>query len=221
MTVSQALQKRHSARAFLDKEVPLETIKAILESAKQAPSGVNMQPWKLAIVSGKKKKEIQSEIEAKFEKGEKEEMEYPYYPLSWEEPYKSRRKETGLMMYKTLGITREDKERQIAQWKANYRAFDAPYVIYFFIDKSLEKGSYIDYGMFLQSLMLSAVEHGLGTCPQAAHAEYPKTIKKALDISNDKILLGGIALGYEDENALINSYRTNRVDIEEFSTFYK
>lgn len=148
-------------------------------------------------------------------------MEYPYYPLSWEEPYKSRRKETGLMMYKTLGITREDKERQIAQWKANYRAFDAPYVIYFFIDKSLEKGSYIDYGMFLQSLMLSAVEHGLGTCPQAAHAEYPKTIKKALDISNDKILLGGIALGYEDENALINSYRTNRVDIEEFSTFYK
>jgi nitroreductase len=221
MQVSQALKARKSIRAFLDKEVSKQTIEEILENARYAPSGVNMQPWSLCVVRGKKKKELQTKIEEKFEAGIKEDMEYLYYPLTWEEPYKSRRKETGLLMYKTLGILREDKQKQLSQWKANYRAFDAPVVIYFFIDKNLEKGSYLDYGMFLQSIMLCAIELGLATCPQAAHAEYPKTIKTELGIGDDKLLLGGIALGYEDKNALINSYRTSRLEIHEFTTFFE
>jgi nitroreductase len=219
MNVFEALEKRKSVRAFLDKKVEKETIQKILDGAKNAPSGVNMQPWDLYVVSGDSKKTIETKIQDAFDQGLKEEMDYNYYPLVWEEPFKSRRKETGLLMYKTLGITREDVQRQKDQWKANYRGFDAPVVIYCFIDKNLEKGSYLDYGMFIQSLVLSAVNEGLGTCIQAAHAEYPSIIKNELKVDEDKVLLCGIALGYEDEDALINSYRTSRIEIDDFATF--
>ncbi|MBE0490763.1 MAG: nitroreductase [Sulfurospirillum sp.] len=221
MTVSQALIQRKSTRAFLAKPVAKELIEEILALAAKTPSGVNMQPWQVFVVSGETKKKIQNTICQKFDTGTKEVMEYDYYPKIWEEPYRSRRKETGQLMYKTLGITREDKARQKEQWKANYRAFDAPVVVYFFIDASLEKGSYIDYGMFLQSFMLAATQKGLATCPQAAHAEYPKTIKKALHVNDASILLCGIALGYEDKDALINSYRTTRLSVTEFAHFYE
>lgn len=220
MTVLEALKQRQSVRAFLDQAVEKEKIITILEHAKHAPSGVNMQPWDVCVVSGNKKQEIESKVIQAFESGSKPHMDYAYYPSSWEEPYKSRRKETGLLMYQTLGIKREDKERQAEQWKANYRAFDAPVVLYFFIDSSLEKGSYLDYGMFLQSVMLAATELGLGTCPQAALAEFPEIVRESLEISQDKVLLCGMALGYEDTNAPINGYRTQRLDYEEFTTFY-
>ncbi|DAB33198.1 MAG TPA: nitroreductase [Sulfurospirillum sp. UBA12182] len=221
MTVKQALEKRKSVRAFLDKDVPTELIKELLNQAKLAPSGVNMQPWQICVVSGAKKRELETTLCQKFDDGIFDEMEYEYYPKVWQEPYKSRRKETGLLMYETLGITREDKERQHEQWKANYRAFDAPVVLLFFIDKHLEAGSYLDYGMFLQSFMLAATASGLATCPQAAYASYAKSIKEALHVKDDSILLGGIALGYEDEQALVNSYRTTRLKIEDFVRFYE
>lgn len=221
MTVSQALRTRKSIRAFSPQNVEQELIKEILEDAKFSPSGVNMQPWFVHVVSGEKKRNIETAICEKFDAGIEEEMEYHYYPQTWEEPYKERRKATGLLMYETLGITREDKKRQHEQWKANYRAFDAPVVLYFFIDKNLGTGSYLDYGMFLQSLMLAATAKGLATCPQAAYAQFPQTIKKALHVSDEKILLGGMALGYADENALINSYRTSRIALEEFVSFYE
>ena len=220
MNVLEALQKRKSVRAFLDKQVEKDTIKTILENAKCAPSGVNMQPWTVCVVSGNKKKDIETKVIEAFESGNKAKMDYNYYPLQWDEPYKSRRKETGLLMYQTLGIGREDKEKQIAQWKANYRAFDAPVVLYFFIDSALEKGSYLDYGMFLQSIMLAATDLGVGSCPQAALAEFPAIVKKELDIAEDKVLLCGIALGYEDTSAPINNYRTERILLEEFVSFY-
>ena len=124
-------------------------------------------------------------------------------------------------MYATLGIAKEDKPRQIEQWKLNYRAFDAPVVLYFFIDSSLEKGSYLDYGMFLQSVMLSATEKGLATCPQAALAEFPSIVKDELDTPENMLLLCGMALGYEDKEALINSYRTPRISLDAFVTFHR
>ncbi len=220
MNVLEALQNRKSVRAFLDKEVAKDTIKTILENAKCAPSGVNMQPWTVCVVSGNKKKDIETKVIQAFESGKKANMDYQYYPLQWDEPYKSRRKNTGLLMYKTLQIGRDDKEKQIEQWKANYRAFDAPVVLYFFIDSALEKGSYLDYGMFLQSVMLAATELGLGSCPQAALAEYPDIVKKELDIGHDKVMLCGIALGYEDISAPINNYRTERISLEEFVSFH-
>ena len=220
MKVSDALLQRKSVRAFLKKDVEREKIEYILEHAKHAPSGVNMQPWNVAVLSGEAKKNLESKMEKAFREGKKEEMDYTYYPLSWEDPYKSRRKETGLMMYKTLNISREDKRKQMDQWAANYRAFDAPVVMYFFKDKLLQAGSYLDYGMFLQSVMLTATEIGLATCPQAALAEFPSIVKSELNIADDKELLCGIALGYEDKDAVINSYRTPRIEIEEFAKFY-
>ena len=220
MTVSEALKTRKSARAFLPQEVSPTLIEAILNDAKHAPSGVNMQPWHVHVVSGEKKRTLETKVIEAFEQGFKEVMDYTYYPSSWEEPYKRRRKETGLLMYSTLGIAKEDKPKQIEQWKLNYRAFDAPVVLYFFIDAHLEKGSYLDYGMFLQSIMLSATEKGLATCPQAALAEFPSIVKDELGTPENMLLLCGMALGYEDKKALINSYRTPRMNLEAFVTFH-
>ena len=221
MNVKDALIQRKSVRAYLDKEVELEKINAILDAARHAPSGVNTQPWQVAVVSGEKKRAMQEKMEATFRGGDKGKADYPYYPLEWKEPYISRRKSCGLLMYKTLEIKREDKERQMDQWAANYRAFDAPVMLLFFMDSAMQAGSYMDYGMFLQSVMLAAVEQGLGTCPQASIADYPEIIKTELGYPDDSVLLCGIALGYEDKEALVNSYRTSREEVETFTQYFK
>ena len=219
MDVLEALKKRKSVRSYLKKDVEKEKIELILNSAKYSPSGVNTQPWQVYVVSGEKKKKIESKVIESFDSNNKQKMDYQYYPLVWEDPYKSRRKEAGLMMYKTLGITKEDILRQKEQWKANYRAFNAPVVLYFVIDEFLEKGSYLDYGMFLQSIMLSATSLGLSTCTQAALVEFPSIVKSELNIDKNKVLLCGMALGYEDEKALINSYRTPRIELDKFVVY--
>jgi len=219
MDVKTALEKRKSTRAFLNKEVPITTVNSILEQAKTAPSGVNTQPWKVAVLSGQSKKDLEQKMESEFRAGNKGVMDYQYYPEQWEAEYKERRKACGLLMYSTLQIKREDKQRQLDQWAANYRAFDAPIMLLFFIDKIMEKGSYVDYGMFLQSIMLSAVEHGLATCPQAALAEYPEIVKKELGYE-DQVLICGMALGYEDTTKDVNNYRTGREDLDKLVRYF-
>lgn len=221
MKVSQALQQRKSVRAYTNKAVESEKITAILDASRHAPSGVNTQPWQVAVVTGETKKKLQNIIEEKFRGGDKGKADYPYYPKEWQEPYTSRRKECGLLMYKTLKIEREDRERQMDQWAANYRAFDAPVMLLFFMDKGMQAGSYMDYGMFLQSVMLSAVEQGLATCPQASVADYPEIIKTELGYPEDSILLCGIALGYEDKEALVNTYRTSREEVDSFTQYFE
>ena len=220
MKVSEALKNRKSVRSYLDKAVEPEKITAILDAARHAPSGVNTQPWQVAVVSGSTKQAMQEKIEATFRGGDKGKADYNYYPTEWKEPFKSRRKECGLLMYKTLEIQREDRERQMDQWAANYRAFDAPVMLLFFMDTAMQAGSYLDYGMFLQSVMLSAVEQGLATCPQASIADYPEIIKTELGYDDDTVLLCGIALGYEDKDALVNSYRTSREEVDSFTKYF-
>lgn len=220
MTVAEALVQRKSVRAFLDKKVSLELINTILEQAKYAPSGVNTQPWQVVVVRGESKQNLCAKMENAFRAGKKAQMDYQYYPLDWQGAYKERRKECGLLMYSTLNITREDKEKQQNQWAANYRAFDAPVMLLFFIDKVMEKGSYLDYGMFIQSVMLSAVEQGLACCPQAALAEYPDIVRSELGYDEDKVLLCGLALGYEDPDALVNSYRTSREELDNIVRYF-
>ena len=221
MNVIEALEQRKSTRAFLNKEVEQDIIETILDAARHAPSGVNTQPWQVAVVTGKSKVKLQQKLEANFRAGNKAQADYLYYPSEWREPYKSRRKECGLLMYKTLDISREDKQRQTDQWAANFRAFDAPVMLLFFMHSDMQTGSYLDYGMFLQSIMLAAVEQGLATCPQASIADYPEIVKAALDYPLDTVLLCGMALGYEDKQALVNSYRTSRVGMESFTQFFK
>jgi len=220
MKVSEALAKRKSTRAFLNKTVDVEKIKRILNVAKHAPSGVNTQPWQVAVVMGEKKKLLEQRLENAYRSGIKEKMDYQYYPREWHEPYKTRRKACGLQLYSTLEISRDDKEKQIEQWVANYRAFDAPIMLLFFIDSDMATGSFLDYGMFLQSVMLVAIEEGLATCPQASLAEYPKIIKETLGYADEVILICGMAVGYEDSYAPINAYRTPREEIDLFSRFF-
>lgn len=220
MNVEQALEQRKSIRAFLDKPVEPEKIQRILQAARWAPSGTNTQPWSVAVVSGSKKKELEDLMLEAFRQQGKGHPAYNYYPVKWIEPYRSRRIACGLQLYSTLQISREDKEKQQAQWMANYRAFDAPVVLYFFLDEVMEIGSFMDYGMFLQSIMLMAVEQGLATCPQAALADYPDIVRRVLGYEERYRLVCGMALGYADESAVINSYRTPREEAQSFTRYF-
>jgi len=220
MMVSQALQKRKSVRAYLDKEVPKEHIYRLLDLAKHAPSGVNTQPWKVAVLTGESKKKMQEKLLNAFTTKKATKMDYQYYPLDWKAPYSHRRAACGLQLYQAVNITKEDKEKRLAQWAANFRSFDAPVMLFFYMDDIMQTGSFLDFGMFLQSFMLAATEAGLATCAQGALAEYSTIVKEHLDIPSDTILLCGMALGYEDSTAPINGYRTPRLSVNEFTTFY-
>lgn len=221
MRVREALEQRKATRAFLPKEVEQEKIIRILEAARHAPSGTNTQPWQVAVVTGEKRRRLGDLMETAFRGGQAGAMEFQYYPEVWEGIYRERRRACGLQMYSALNISREEKQRQQDQWAANYRGFDAPVMMFFFIDPILETGSYLDYGMFIQSVMLMAVEEGLATCPQAALGEYPQIVKRELGYSDDKQLVVGLALGYEDSSAIVNSYRTPREEVEQFTRFFE
>jgi len=221
MNITEAIKARKSTRAYQDKAVEREKIVRILQAARHAPSGTNAQPWQVAVVTGEKRDEITARMVAAFEKDGIGTMDYEYYPLKWKYPYKKRRVACGAQLYATLHIERGDREGRLRQWVANYRAFDAPVILFFFMDRVMEKGSYLDFGMFIQSVMLAALDEGLATCAQAALGQYPELVRQALDFDKDMVLLCGMALGYEDKEAPINSYRTPREEVEVFTRFYE
>lgn len=220
MNFKEIIIGRKSVRAFLDKSVEENKIQTILDLARHAPSGVNTQPWQVAVVQGETKKTLDTQLEQAFRSGSKANMDYQYYPKEWFEPFKSRRKACGLKMYGALDISREDKQRQADQWAANYRAFDAPVALFFFLHEGANQGSYLDYGMFLQSVMLAAVEQGLATCPQAALTEYPDIVKSTLQQDSQYLLICGMAMGYENKDAPVNNYRTEREEYSSFTQFF-
>ena len=172
------------------------------------------------MVSGATKAALDKELVEAFRSGQEKNLDYNYYPAKLPRDMQLRRVACGMQMYQTLGITRQDTDKRLLQWEQNYSAFGAPVVLFFFTNRMLEKGSYLDCGMFLQSVMLMATELGLATCAQAALAEYPAIVKEHLGYSEDDILLCGMALGYEDKTALINSYRTEREELEVFTKFF-
>lgn len=180
---------------------------------------MNTQPWKVFVLTGEKKNALQQQILERFQSGVKGGMDYQYYPEQWSEPYNTRRKECGMALYGALGIQRDDKQRRMEQWMANYRSFDAPVMLLFTMDGHLETGSYLDYGMFLQSVMLAALDHDLTTCPQAALGEYPDLVREFLGLEKGQVIVCGMALGYEDVDAPVNNYRTVREDVAEFTEF--
>jgi nitroreductase len=220
MNTIDALRQRKSVRAFLDKDIEPEKIKAILTAASCTPSGANMQPWQVAVVTGTSKQKLQEKIENRFRSEENRKGDYQYYPLTWRHPYKRRRVNCGRQMYNALDIQRKEKQKRFEQWVANYRSFDAPVMLIFFLDASMQAGAFLDCGMFLQSIMLSAMEYGLSTCTQASLSEFPEIIKESLGYPQDATLVCGMALGYEDTDAAINNYRTPREAIESFTRFY-
>lgn len=219
MDALDAIRQRFSARAYLPRPVGRAIVESVLDTARWAPSGVNIQPWKVTVVTGEAKEKLSEVLLAAKKSGVKEEPDYQYYPAKWEEPYASRRKESGLALYRALGIGKDDHEKRMEAWLSNYSFFGAPVGLLFFIDKRLERGSWLDLGMFMQNVMVSAKAHGLDTCPQASFAEFPSTIRKTLEVPETFALACGMAMGYADMTAVVNSYRTKKEPVESFMTW--
>ena len=220
--VDAAITSRRSVRAFLPDPVGEETIRDILRVASRAPSGTNMQPWKVWVTTGESKRQISDAILNSGIRAEKAKWdEYKYYPDQFFEPYYARRRAVGFALYGALGIGKRDVDQMRAQHDRNFVFFDAPVGMIFTIDRRLNHGSWIDHGMFLQSIMIAARGRGLHTCPQAAFAPYHNQIRPVLGIPDEEIVVCGMALGYEDTSKPENSLRTERVPLEEFVTFVK
>ncbi|MBL4744670.1 MAG: nitroreductase [Cycloclasticus sp.] len=220
MNIEEAIKSRISVRAYLDKDVTNETITKILDTSRWSPSGTNTQPWKVAVIRGKSKQRISDGLLKAVENGTKSNPDYLYYPEEWIEPFKGRRFQCGMDLYGALDIGREDKQKRIEAGLANFKFFGAPVTLFFFIDKIMGKGSWFDMGMFLQSVMLAAREHGLGSCPQASTADFPDIVRNELNISNQFDLICGLSLGYPDETKPVNQYRTRREEVEGFTDFF-
>lgn len=219
MTVEEAITGRRSIRAFLPSPVPRELIDRILKIAARAPSGSNIQPWKVWVLEGKVKEALSRALTAEHEAGIDGEWEYAYYPRKWREPYLARRRACGFGLYATVGIGKGDTAAMKAQHGRNFVFFDAPVGLLFSIDRDMEIGSWLDYGMFLQSIMVAAREFGLETCPQAAFAPRHKTIQRLVGIPADEMLVCGIALGYADPSAKVNEFTPERLELGEFVTY--
>ena len=218
--VDEAIASRRSVRAFLPDPVDEQTIREILTVASRAPSGTNMQPWKVYVVAGAKKQAITDAIMNSGIRAEKAKWdEYKYYPDKFFEPYYTRRRAVGFALYGALGIEKRDVDRMRAQHDRNFVFFDAPVGMIFTIDRRLNHGSWIDHGMFIQSLMVAARGRGLHTCPQAAFAPYHKQIRPVLGIPDEEIVVCGMALGYEDASKPENNLRTDRVSLDEWAVF--
>ncbi len=220
METLAAIRQRASTRAFLDQPVERALIEALLEAARWAPSGVNTQPWQVAVLMGQTKEKLSLALAAARAEGTTENPDYSYYPAIWPEPYKSRRKACGLALYQSQGITLEDTEKRQAAWLNNYHFFGAPVGLLFFVDKALATGSWVDMGMFIQNVMLAAVDRGLASCPQAAIAEYPDIVRAQLNIPAQRALVCGMSLGYADPSAAVNHYRTPREAVDAFTQWH-
>ncbi len=218
--ILDAILTRKSVRGFLPDSVSEHDIRRILHAAARAPSGSNIQPWKVHVVSGASRNALSEALCTAHDNGEPETREYQYYPLKWREPYLARRRETGWGLYHMLGITREDKAGMKRQHGRNYAFFDAPVVLFITLENDLETGSWMDLGMFIQSIMIAARGLGLHTCPQAALSNYPAIVRSHLSIPDNEIIACGISLGYEDTAHPANQLHTTRMPIEEFTVFH-
>lgn len=221
MDVLEAMRRRASTRAFLDRPIERATIEAMLDAARWAPSGTNAQPWQVVVVTGETKRKISAALLAERQAGRPENPDYSYYPKQWVEPYKSRRIACGLALYQALKIGREDKDARLKAWNNNYSFFGAPVGLLFFLDRAMEKGSWIDMGMFVENVMLAALAFDLATCPQAALAEYPDIVRRILNVPDSFALICGMALGYPDTAAPVNNYRTAREPVANFTTWHE
>jgi nitroreductase len=221
MNVTDAIKSRMSCRAFLDTPVPVETIRSLLDTAKQAPSGGNLQPWQVHVLTGKRLEEFLALIRLKLrDQPQGEGTEYNVYPPNLKEPYRSRRFKCGEDLYATIGVPREDRQRRVAQFARNYELFGAPALMFFVIDRQMGADQWADVGMFMQSIMLLAREQGLHTCAQEAWASWHRTVAEFLALSADMMLFCGMSLGFRDDAAPINRLRTDRASLAEFATFH-
>jgi nitroreductase len=220
--VDEAITSRKSIRAFLPKDVPRATIEQILAVASRAPSGTNTQPWRVHVLTGAARQRLVDAITTAYDDPAQRAQhteEYAYYPTRWVEPYLGRRRKIGWDLYGLLGIGRDDKARMHAQHGRNYRFFDAPVGLIFSIDRVMEQGSWLDYGMFLQNIMVAARARGLDTCPQAAFTQFHRIIREELSLPDNEMVVCGMSLGYADMNKVENTLQTDREPVSGFARF--
>jgi nitroreductase len=218
VNVSEALASRMSCRAFLPTPVPEATVRAILDAAKQSPSGGNLQPWRVYALAGEPLKEFIALVRSKLPTHPRGDgSEYDIYPTGLWEPYRSRRFKCGEDMYATIGVTRDDKFARLLQFARNYEFFGAPVGLFFCLDRRMGPPQWSDVGMYMQSVMLLAREHGLHTCAQEAWSVWYRTVGEFVKLPPELMLFSGMALGYRDESAPINTLKTDRAPLEEFA----
>ena len=224
--VDAAISSRMSARAFTSQPVDRTVIEHLLQVASRAPSGTNCQPWRVYVLQGASQAQLVEQvctahdaIRANPALAAEYVEEYDYYPQKWISPYIDRRRENGWGLYGLLGIGKADKDKMHAQHQRNFRFFDAPVGLMFTVDRAMGRGSLVDYGAFLQSIMVAARGHGLHTCPQAAWNGFAKIILPHIGAGPDEMLVCGMALGYADDAAVVNTFQTPRVPVKDFTTW--
>lgn len=221
-TVDAAITSRRSIRAFLPTAVAREDIEQLLAVSARAPSGTNTQPWKVYVLTGAAKDALSNAIlavHADPAQAAEHREEYAYYPRQWVSPFIDRRRKVGWDLYALLGLRRDNKAGMAAQHGRNYRFFDAPVGLIFTIDRVLEQGSWLDYGMFLQNIMVGARGRGLDTCPQAAFTQYHRIIAEQLGLPANEAVVCGMALGYADPDKIENTLITEREPLARFVAF--
>lgn len=223
-SVDAAITSRFSARAFLPRAVPRELIEDILQVASRAPSGTNTQPWKAYVLQGASRDTLVAKVCAAHDAiaadpslAQEYREEYDYYPEKWVSPYIDRRRENGWGLYGLLGIAKGERDKMHAQHQRNFKFFDAPVGLMFTLDKVMGRGSLVDYGMFMQNVMLAARARGLHTCPQAAWNGFARIILPHIGAGDDEMLVCGLALGYADESEVVNTFHTPRVPAAQFT----
>lgn len=219
MKVSEAIERRASIRAFQDKPVSNDTLMRVFERAGRAPSGGNLQPWRIVILNGEKLETFKQLMQRRLD-GERHEdgdtPEYTVYPPKLKEPYRTVRYEVGEEMYGLLGIGRDDKPSRLKWFAKNYQFFDAPAAAFCFVDRIMGPPQWSDLGMYLQSAMLLFQEEGLDTCPQECWAAYPDTVHDFCDVPDEWMLFCGLAIGYRDEDHPVNALKTKRLESQEW-----
>lgn len=224
--VDAAITSRMSARAFTNQPMDRAVIEHLLEVASRAPSGTNCQPWRVYVLQGASQAKLVEQVCAAHDAiranpalAAEYVEEYDYYPQKWVSPYIDRRRENGWGLYGLLGIGKADRDKMHAQHQRNFRFFDAPVGLMFTVDRVLGRGSLVDYGAFLQNIMVAARGHGLHTCPQAAWNGFAKIILPHIGAGPTEMLVCGMALGFADETALVNTFHTPRVPAQDFTTW--
>ena len=216
LSVTESLHRRRSVRAFTGEPVDPAVLEAVFAAAQRAPSGGNLQPWQATLVTGAPWQAVKDAVAARIAMGrEGYQAEYDIYPRGLTDPWESRRFGVGEALYASLGIPREDKTVRLGQFMQNYRGFGAPVMLFLHCSRLMGPPQWSDMGMWLQSVMLLLVEHGLASCPQECWAMYGATVRETLGLGEEQILFTGLAIGHADTGAAVNQWPVPRVGLEE------
>jgi len=219
MHAEDALISRRSIRSFQNKPVPSDLMRRILEAARWAPSGSNIQPWKVHVLNGDARRKYTDAMIAAEKSGEPRDMQYHYYPTEFREQFLSRRRACGFGLYGAMDIAREDREARREAFVSNFRFFGAATGLIFWIPSELEHGSWLDYGTFIQSISVAARGWGLSTIAQGALGEFPHVAHEMFEVGDDFTLIGGMSIGWPVEGSPVNLFQPDRIDVDEFTTW--